>query len=149
MILIIYQLIELYYNLHIIIRYEIEEMIFNQGLDCDDLPAIWNAKYEEYLGIKPKSFSEGILQDSHWAGADFGYFPTYTLGNLISGTLYKQMKKALPNHKKDIRKGKLAPIGDFLKENIHVKGRALTVKEMVGELEVKDYLSYLTEKFEV
>lgn len=140
---------ELYYNLHIIIRYEIEEMIFNQGLDCDDLPAIWNAKYEEYLGIKPKSFSEGILQDSHWAGADFGYFPTYTLGNLISGTLYKQMKKALPNHKKDIRKGKLAPIGDFLKENIHVKGRALTVKEMVGELEVKDYLSYLTEKFEV
>ena len=140
---------ELYYNLHIIIRYEIEEMIFNQGLKADDLPAIWNAKYEEYLGIRPKTFREGILQDSHWAGADFGYFPTYTLGNLISGTLYKQMKKAVPGYKKDISKGKMNRIGEFLKDNIHVKGRALTVKDMIGELEVKDYLSYLTEKFEV
>lgn len=140
---------ELYYNLHIIIRYEIEEMIFNQGLNSKDLPAIWNEKYQEYLGLKPKTFTQGILQDSHWAGADFGYFPTYTLGNLISGTLYKEMKKVVPGYKKDIRKGNLEGIGEFLKDNIHVKGRALTLKDMVGELGVKDYLSYLSEKFEV
>ena len=140
---------ELYYNLHVIIRYEIEELIFNEGLKAKDIPALWNKKYQEYLGLTPKNNSVGVMQDSHWAGAAFGYFPTYTLGNLISGTLYHKMKKEIPSFKKDISKGKLEKIGTYLKENIHSKGRSTTVRDVVGPLDVKDYLSYLSEKFGV
>ena len=138
---------ELYYNLHIIIRYEIEEMIFNQGMDAFDIPSIWNEKYMSYLGLKPKTFSEGVLQDSHWAGGAFGYFPTYTLGNLITGSLKYKMQKALPNFNKSISSGEFSPILAWLKENIHSKGRSITSHDIVGELKVDDYLSYLKEKF--
>ncbi len=138
---------ELYYNLHIIIRYEIEEMIFNQGLNAKDIPAIWKEKYKSYLGITPKTHAEGILQDSHWAGAAFGYFPTYTLGNLISGSLYQKMKKEVPGFSKDIKKGDFSTILEYLIENIHSKGRSVTSKDIVGKLGVQDYLNYLEEKF--
>jgi carboxypeptidase Taq len=138
---------ELYYNFHIIIRYEIEELIFNQGMDAKDIPAIWDEKYKAYLGIKAKNYSDGVLQDSHWAGGAFGYFPTYTLGNLISGSLYHKMKKDIPGFKKDVKKGKLSKIGHYLKDNIHSKGRSVTTKDIVGELDVRDYLLYLSEKF--
>lgn len=139
---------ELYYNLHIIIRYEIEEMIFNQGLKAKEIPEIWNQKYQDYLGLKPKSFAEGVLQDSHWAGGAFGYFPTYTLGNLISGSLYQKIKKDVKGFHKDIRKGEFGRIRSYLAENIHSKGRSITSKDIVGELSVKDYLKYLDEKFD-
>ncbi len=138
---------ELYYNFHIIIRYEIEEMIFNQGLNAKDIPAVWKEKYKAYLGIVPKKDSEGILQDSHWAGGAFGYFPTYTLGNLISGSLYMKLKRVRPEFEKDIAKGEFKFILKFLVENIHTKGRSVTSKDLVGELNVNDYLSYLKEKF--
>ena len=138
---------ELYYNLHIIIRYEIEEMIFNQGMNVDEIPEIWNQKYQDYLGVAPSDYAQGVLQDSHWAGAAFGYFPTYTLGNLISGSLYYKMKKEVKGIKKDIAKGKLERVGNFLKDNIHSKGRSVTTFDLVGKLDVKDYLSYLSEKF--
>lgn len=140
---------ELYYNLHIIIRYEIEEMIFNGDLKTADLPALWNEKYKEYLGLVPKNFATGILQDSHWAGAAFGYFPTYTLGNLISGSLYQKMKKDMPSMNTDIKKGKLSGIDQYLKKNIHSKGRSITTTDIVGKLDVKDYIAYLREKFGV
>lgn len=138
---------ELYYNLHIIVRYELEEMIFNQGLDVSDIPQLWNEKYHEYLGVTPTDYANGVLQDSHWAGAGFGYFPTYTLGNLISGSLYQKMKKEVKNFRKDVEKGDLSRIGQFLKENVHEKGRSVNANELIGDLEVKDYLSYLKEKF--
>lgn len=138
---------ELYYNLHIIIRYEIEEMIFNQGLEAKDIPEVWNSKYKDYLGLGPKTYGEGILQDSHWAGAAFGYFPTYTLGNLITGSLHARLKKAVPGVEKKIEKGQFAPILEHLKKNIHAKGRSITSKDIVGKLNVQDYLDYLAEKF--
>ena len=138
---------ELYYNLHIIIRYEIEEMIFNQGLNAKDIPKVWNKKYQEYLGLTPSSDAEGILQDSHWAGGAFGYFPTYTLGNLISGTLYFKLKKELPGFKEQIRSGQFGAILKFLDKSIHKKGRSITSKDIVGELGVENYLEYLSEKF--
>lgn len=140
---------ELYYNLHIIIRYEIEEMIFNQGMNANDIPNVWNEKYKTYLGLTPKTHALGVMQDSHWAGGAFGYFPTYTLGNLISGSLYQKMKKDLPSMKKDMQKGKLSGISNYLKENIHSKGRSETAEDIIGKLDVKDYLSYLAEKFGV
>lgn len=138
---------ELYYNLHVIIRYEIEEMIFNQGLNADDLPTIWNEKYKEYLGTASKDYANGILQDSHWAGGAFGYFPTYTLGNLISGSLYQKMKKEIRGFDKDIERGDFSRIRSYLVDNIHSKGRSITSHDLVGELNVNDYLKYLDEKF--
>jgi carboxypeptidase Taq len=140
---------ELYYNLHIIIRYEIEEMIFNQGLNAKDIPEVWNNKYKEYLGVFSKTFSDGVMQDSHWAGAAFGYFPTYSLGNLISGSLYQKMKKEMKSFDRDIKKGDFKNIGNYLKKNIHEKGRSVSSKDIVGKINVKDYLDYLEDKFEV
>ena len=138
---------ELYYNLHIIIRYEIEELIFNQGLNAREIPAIWKEKYKQYLGVTPKTDAEGVLQDSHWAGGAFGYFPTYTLGNLISGSLYLKLKKVHPNFEKEMAKGDFSQILKFLVKNIHSKGRSITSRDLVGELGVTDYLNYLSEKF--
>lgn len=138
---------ELYYNLHVIIRYEIEEQIFNHGLNAKEIPELWNDKYQEYLGLTPPNYSLGLMQDSHWAGAAFGYFPTYTLGNLISGSLYQKMKKEVKSYRKDIEKGDLKNIGNFLKETVHVRGRSCTAHDLVGTLDVKDYLGYLREKF--
>lgn len=140
---------ELYYNFHVIIRFEIEEMIFNSGLNAKDIPAIWNEKYQQYLGLKIKNNAEGVLQDSHWAGGAFGYFPTYTLGNLISGTIYQKIKTERPGFKKEMKKGKLNGIKDYLKDSIHVKGRSVTARELFGTIKADDYLSYLKEKFEV
>lgn len=138
---------ELYYNQHIIIRFELEEMIFNQGLDAKDLPEMWNKMYQDVLGIKPKNFSEGILQDSHWAGAAFGYFPTYALGNLISGSLYQKMKKEIKSFHKNIEQGDFRSINAYLKSNIHQKGRSVSAKDIVGKLDTDDYLNYLKDKF--
>jgi carboxypeptidase Taq len=138
---------ELYYNLHIIIRYEIEEMIFNQDFPVKEVPDLWNKKYQEYLGLLPSSDREGVLQDSHWAGGAFGYFPTYTLGNLISGSLYQRLKKEVKGFKKEMERGDLHSIGEFLKKNIHEKGRSVTARDLIGKLDVEDYLSYLKEKF--
>ncbi len=138
---------ELYYNFHIIIRFEIEEMIFNQNLNAKDIPHIWNEKYRSYLGIEPKNDAQGLLQDSHWAGGAFGYFPTYTLGNLISGSIYQKLKTELPQFKKQIAKGDFGEILNYLKVNIHSKGRSLCAKDLIGQLNVNDYLNYLEEKF--
>jgi len=134
---------EFYYNFHVIIRYEIEEMIFNQGLATKDLPSVWSQKYQDYLGITPSTDREGILQDSHWAGGAFGYFPTYTLGNLITGSLWKQT----PKLKEKIANGDFKSILEYLKNTIHSKGRSTSAKEIVGEVNVQDYLSYLKNKF--
>lgn len=138
---------ELYYNFHVIIRFEIEKMIFNENLKVSDIPEVWNNLYEKYLGIRLKSFSEGLMQDSHWAGGAFGYFPTYSLGNLISGSLYQKMKNEVPRFSQNITQGEFAPILDYLVKNIHSKGRSITASDVVGKLAVKDYLDYLNEKF--
>ncbi|CAH0418469.1 carboxypeptidase M32 [Periweissella ghanensis] len=83
------------YPLHIIIRYEIEKAIFNDNVDVNDLPALWNAKYLEYLGIEPENDLVGILQDIHWAGGDFGYFPSYALGHLYAAQFFNKMEQDL------------------------------------------------------
>lgn len=138
---------ELYYNFHVIVRFEIEEMIFNGDLAVKDLPEIWNDKYKKLLGIRPKNFTQGILQDSHWASGSFGYFPTYTLGNLISGSLSRIMRREMKKFDDHVRNGDLAPIKLWLKENIHKHGRSISSTDIVGEIQVKDYLQYLDGKF--
>jgi carboxypeptidase Taq len=138
---------ELYYNLHVIVRFELEEQIFNHNLNAAELPELWNQKYRDYLGLVPPDYAQGVLQDSHWAGAAFGYFPTYTLGNLISGSLFQRMKREVRGFRKDLQTGELHRIGRFLKTHVHEKGRSVTAVDLVGKIDVKDYLSYLREKF--
>lgn len=142
---------ELAYCLHIIIRYEIEKMIFNDEVSIDELPNIWNQKYEEYLGIKPSNDAEGILQDVHWSGGSFGYFPSYAVGNAIAAQIYYQIKKDIP-FEKYLLDGNLKPIVEYLHEKIHKYGITKSTNEiligMTGEPFNPDYyIKYLKDKF--
>ena len=86
---------ELTYSLHVLIRYEMEKKIFNEGLSVDDLPAEWNRLYKEYLGVDVPDDTQGILQDAHWAGGAFGYFPSYALGTAYSAQIMKYLKEVV------------------------------------------------------
>ncbi|KAA9006360.1 carboxypeptidase M32 [Paenibacillus spiritus] len=143
---------EVTYNLHIIIRYEIEKQIFNEGLSVQDLPAVWNAKYQEYLGITPPSHALGVLQDVHWSGGDFGYFASYSLGNMYAAQMMNTLRRELPDFEELIAAGNLLPIRDWLKEKIYVYGMSETPSEIIervtGEPLNPDYLAdYLEAKY--
>ena len=142
---------ELTYSFHVMIRYEIEKMIFDGDVDVNELPRIWNEKYQEYLGVIPSTDTEGILQDMHWAGGSFGYFPSYALGSAIAAQLFHYMEGVMPM-KQYLEEGNLAPIREFLKENIHKYGGSKNTQELlqdtVGEkFNPKYYIEYLTEKY--
>lgn len=143
---------ELTYSLHIIIRYEIEKMLFNDEIEVKELPAIWNSKYKEYLGVEPKNDSEGVLQDTHWSDGSFGYFPSYALGNLYGAQLLNTMKKEIPLLDEKIEKGELICIKEWLVKNIHRHGSVYTPSELIKrvtgeELNEKYFIEYLTKKY--
>lgn len=143
---------ELTYNLHIIVRYEIEKMIFNEGLEVKDLPKVWNAKYQEYLGITPPTDALGVLQDVHWSGGDFGYFASYSLGNMYAAQILNTLRKELPEFEKLVAEGNLLPIKEWLTEKIYRHGSALTpsqiIEQVTGEPLNPDYLAdYLEAKY--
>ncbi|ASA22299.1 carboxypeptidase M32 [Paenibacillus donghaensis] len=143
---------ELTYNLHIIVRYEIEKLIFNEGLSVQELPEVWNAKYQQYLGITPPSDQLGVLQDVHWSGGDFGYFASYSLGNMYAAQMMHTLRKEMPELDELIAAGNLLPIKEWLTEKIHRHGRALTpaeiILEVTGEPLNPDYLAdYLEAKY--
>lgn len=142
---------ELTYSLHVIIRYEIEKMIFNDEVTVEELPAVWNQKYEEYLGIKPTDDSCGILQDIHWSGGSFGYFPSYAIGSAVAAQIYDHMEKVLPITEY-LLEGNIAPIKDYLKEHIHRFGATKNTSELLMDMMKEDlnadyYVNYLTEKY--
>lgn len=142
---------ELTYSFHIMIRYEIEKMIFEGEVDIMELPKIWNEKYEEYLGVTPENDAEGILQDVHWSGGAFGYFPSYALGSAIAAQLFHYMEGIMPIHEY-MEQGNLAPIHEFLKEHIHKYGGSKNTQELLlaatgEEFNPDYYINYLTEKF--
>src|ERR1051325_919446 len=97
---------EVTYNLHIIIRYEMETALLNKDLSVADAPAAWNQRMQKYLGITPPTNKEGILQDVHWAFGGFGYFPTYTLGNVLAAQLFDAAEKAMPGLRGEIGAGR-------------------------------------------
>ncbi len=143
---------ELTYNLHIIIRYEIEKMLFNENLAVADLPKVWNAKYKEYLGIEPPTDALGVLQDVHWSGGDFGYFASYSLGNMYAAQMTHTMRKELPQFEEWIAAGNLLPIKEWLTDKIYRFGKSKTPSELImditGEELNPDYLAdYLEEKY--
>jgi carboxypeptidase Taq len=121
---------ELTYSLHIMVRYHIERMIFNEGADVAELPAIWNKKYEEFLGITPPNDALGILQDVHWSNGLFGYFPTYSLGTACSAQFEEAMSKKI-DFAGALQSGDLSPITGWLKENVHKYGKLLTDDEII------------------
>ncbi|UVI27714.1 carboxypeptidase M32 [Paenibacillus spongiae] len=143
---------ELTYNLHIIIRYEMEKLIFNEGAKAADLPALWNEKYKEYLGITPENDSEGVLQDVHWSGGAFGYFPSYSLGNMYAAQITDQMEKELPDMWELVGKGNLHPLKDWLTDKVYKYGMLRTPSELITDITGKpldpDHLvTYLERKY--
>lgn len=143
---------EVTYNLHIMIRYEIEKALINNQIKVSELPRIWNEKMKEYLGTEPKNDREGVLQDVHWAGGSFGYFPSYTLGNIYSAQIYHAIRKQLDNFDDLIKNGELTKIKEWLGENIHKYGKLFTpaeiLKSVTGEEINPSYLiDYLENKY--
>lgn len=118
------------YVLHIIIRYEIEKMIFNGTASVDELPQIWNDKYEEYLGIRPENDLEGILQDVHWSGASFGYFPSYALGYMYAAQLLHAMQKEIAIDEV-LASDDYSPIQNWLKTHIHQYGASRKPNQLI------------------
>lgn len=142
---------ELTYPLHIMVRYEMEKMIVESDVDVKMLPSIWNNLYKEYLGIDVPNDKMGILQDVHWAGGMFGYFPTYALGSAYGAQLLSSMRKDL-NFEEEVGKENLKEINNWLKKYIHTYGGLKTPKELLvlstgEEFNPKYYIEYLKNKF--
>jgi carboxypeptidase Taq len=143
---------EVTYNLHIFVRFELEKALVTGELTVDDVPEAWNARYEEYLGLTPPNDALGCLQDIHWSHGTIGYFPTYTLGNLISAQIYDQAKKERPDLEEDYTHGEFAPLLTWLRERIHKHGRKFTAPELLQrefdtETSARPLLAYLREKY--
>ena len=143
---------EVTYNLHIIIRFELEKEMINGNVAVESLPRMWNEKYQEYLGITPPNDADGILQDVHWSSG-FGYFPTYSLGNLNAAQIFNTLHKALPNFDELLTQGNTAPILNWLREHMYNVGAIYRPDELMqrvtGETLNPDYFTnYLVNKFE-
>jgi carboxypeptidase Taq len=133
------------------VRYDLEKMIFNDEITVEELPEAWNQKMEAYLGIRPPTLSQGMLQDIHWSQGLFGYFPTYALGSAYSAQFYQTLSKTV-DVEACLLAGNLAPITDFLATNIHKYGKAKTPKELIFDttgkvFDSRYYTEYLVNKY--
>jgi carboxypeptidase Taq len=144
---------EVHYNLHIMLRFELETEIISKNLDVDNLVDAWNEKFKEIFGKEVTNVSDGVLQDVHWSIGAFGYFPTYTLGNLYAGCLFETMQNDLPYLDKELEKGNLKSAKNWLTNKIHKFGSMYEplnlIKHATGsEFTEKPLLTYLEKKFE-
>lgn len=142
---------EVTYNLHILLRFELEHDLINKKLAVKDLPEAWHAKMKKYLNLVPDTDSDGVLQDIHWSHGTFGYFPTYTLGNLYAAQFTHKMKQEI-DVDQTIKEGNFGVILSWLRTNIHQYGSrwwpAELIKRVTGEpLSSQYFLSYLKEKY--
>jgi carboxypeptidase Taq len=143
---------EVTYNLHILLRFELECDLLTGALSVEDLPDAWDAKMQEYLGITPPTDGAGCLQDIHWSIGLIGYFPTYSIGNLLSGQLWHTLNLTLPDLDVQIERGEFAPLLAWLREHVHGYGSKYLPRELVlkatGEpLNSRYYLDYLQAKY--
>lgn len=143
---------EVTYNLHIMLRYELEKSLLEGALRVKDLPEAWNVKMKEYLGITPPTDADGVLQDIHWSGGSIGYFPTYTLGNIISVQLFEAARRAHPGLTEEIARGQFSTLLGWLRQNLHRHGRKFLPREILkratgSDLTPGPYLRYLQDKF--
>jgi carboxypeptidase Taq len=140
------------YNLHIMMRFELEADLLTGKLKVEDLPEAWNAKTQEYLGIVPQNDTLGVLQDVHWSSGLIGYFPTYSIGTILSAQLYDKAIEQNPSIPADMAKGEFGGLLNWLRENIHQQGRKFDPPELIqratGEpLQSRSYMRYLKTKF--
>ncbi len=140
------------YNMHIILRFELEQAMLADEFPLEQLPEEWNRRMWEYLGIEVPNDTLGVLQDVHWSSGSIGYFPTYALGNLISAQIWERITAELPDLPDAIEAGDFAPLRDWLRENLHRHGRKFTPSEtlerVVGtpKIDPEPYVRYLREK---
>ena len=144
---------EVTYNLHIFLRFELEQDLLERRLAIKDLPAAWNAKMQAYLGLTPPNDALGVLQDIHWSGGMLGYFPTYTLGNVLSMQFYSRALQDMPHLPQQFSQGKMGDLLAWFRDNIHRHGRKFTAKELIQRvtgapaIDAGPYLAYIKRKF--
>jgi carboxypeptidase Taq len=143
---------ELTYHLHIILRFEIERDLLSGDLDVEEVPAVWNDKMEEYLGVRPDTDADGCLQDIHWSHGSFGYFPTYSLGSVLAAQLDAAVREDVGDLDARVRDGEFDALHEWLAENVHRHGQRYTtddlIEEATGEAFTADYfLEYAGSKF--
>jgi carboxypeptidase Taq len=142
---------ELTYNFHTALRYEIEKKMIGGEVDVAELPQVWNDTFEKFLGIKPRNDAEGVLQDIHWSGGSLGYFPTYTLGNVVVGMIWHELRDG-QMVRDSVGKGSIADLRTWLKTKIHRYGMTYTPKDLQKKVFRETYnpdrlVSYLERKF--
>jgi carboxypeptidase Taq len=140
------------YNLHIMLRLEIEIALMEAKVEVKDLPALWNARMQEYLGVTPPDDARGVLQDIHWSAGYIGYFPTYALGNLVSAQLWEKINQDLPDLSDQIRVGKFEALLAWLRDKVHRHGAKFEPQELVerltgSKIDPAAYMRYLKAKF--
>jgi carboxypeptidase Taq len=139
------------YNMHIILRFELEQEMLSGDLPLEDLPEAWNSRMAEYLGIEVPDDTHGVLQDIHWSGGAIGYFPTYSLGNVVSVQLWDKARGDVPDLDAQFERGEFGELSGWLRENLHRHGRKYTSKEMLeritgGGMDPGPYIQYLKSK---
>ena len=142
---------EVTYNMHIILRFELEQELIEGSLPVGDLPQAWNERMADYLGIEVPDDARGVLQDMHWAGGSFGYFPTYSLGNVISVQIWERLKEDLGDLDQSFERGQFDSLREWLQDHLYTLGRKFTPQETIervtgSRIDAKPYLRYLREK---
>lgn len=144
---------EVTYDMHILVRFELEQVLLTGELAVADLPAAWNEKYQQHLGVTPANDAEGCLQDSHWGSGMFGYYPAYTLGNVLAAQLFQQADRDLGGAAATMAKGEFAPLLDWLRENVHRHGQRYSAAELIERItgsppDHRPLVAALEEKYE-
>jgi carboxypeptidase Taq len=139
------------YGLHVVLRFELEQELLSGRLAVKDLPDAWNARFEELMGIAVPNDALGVLQDSHWSGGSFGYFPTYLLGTVLSVQIWEKLRNEIPAVEEQIGRGEFGALHAWLRENVYASGRKFTPAETIervvgGPLDAAPYLAYLRSK---
>jgi len=140
------------YNLHILLRFELERALVTGELKPADMPGEWNSRFEKYFGVKVDNDANGCLQDVHWSAGYIGYFPTYTLGNLYSAQFFNKAEEELDDLPTQFERGDFRPLREWLRENIHKHGKRYRArdlgKKVTGQtLSHKPLIEYMTTKF--
>ncbi len=143
---------EVTYNLHIVLRFELEKKLFSGELAVRDLPEAWRTAARDLLGLEPAADREGVLQDVHWSGGAFGYFPSYCLGNMLAAQLWFAAQRALPGLEADFARGDFSGLLGWLRTNVHAQGKRHDLLELArrvtgGELSPRFLVQYLRERY--
>ena len=143
---------EVTYGMHVILRFELEQDMINGRLELRDLPAAWNAKMHEYLGVEVPDDARGVLQDMHWSCGSLGYFSTYLLGTVMSVQIWEKAAADLGELDEQVERGEFAPLREWLGENVHAHGRKFSPQETLrratgSTIDARPYLDYLRRKF--